>query len=333
VPGVAPAVAVEPKQVLPLLLEQPPASPSYATGAQAFEREPAWALKAPVAPTATSTRREEAPLGLFQALALRVRSLGVEVPLWTFLVPLLGALLSVATFVAFAVGSRHAPPLPRVTPSPSPSPVVSAAAAAAAAASPPAFERAAIEAKSPESRTAAEVLALAEIAAEKKRTAAAGLNAQLLQTPSVLRKKGTISELRKLIDDPLTAPQTLAAVANLPGPVRADLLYELWSGTPQKTDGTELARALLSSQDVRSKAPEALLLSLQLRAVGSCSDLSPLLERAREIGDSRSLAPLTKWQRKRVCSAASQSDCCSADQTKALQVAMDAVKGRKAPFH
>jgi hypothetical protein len=284
-------------------------------------------LKPPVAPVAVAVPSEPTALTPLAALALRVRSLGMELPLWVLLIPLVVSAWLIGALVAFAVAPRRAPaPVALEAPSvvaatPTPAPVPPAATVDAAA----------IEAKAPESRTIADVLSLAEVAVEKKRDAAARFDQDLLKA-AVPPKKATMTELRKLVADPITAPRTLAAVASLPGSLGPDLLYELWSSTPNKTDATELARSLLSSQDVHARVSDALSVALHLRNIEACSDLIPLLERTRQVGDKRSLSPLTKWKRKRVCSPTALRDCCTSDQVKDIDATIDAVKGRKAPL-
>ncbi len=305
---------------------QPPLSPPQAAR---HEPETAPILKPPVAPVATAPHAETSTPTLLDAITQRVRALAIELPLWMFLAPLLVALLAACTIVAFAVGSRRTPPQATVAlEAASATPLASAATAAPL----PSIDASAIESKAPEARSAEEVLSLAGVAADKKRAAAARFNQDLLQAPTALQKKATLTELRKLVGDPITAPQTLAAVADLPGPTGPDLLYELWSGTPNKTDSTELARSLLSSRDVRSRVSDALSVALNLRAIEACGDLVPLLERTRQVGDKRSLAPLTKWKRKRSCSLPGQRDCCTKDQAEGIDSAIAAVKSRKAPF-
>jgi hypothetical protein len=321
-PSYSGADLVAPPAPLPAL---PEARLKLDTRPDVSEPHGAPVLKPPVAAISIPVRNERSPVDLFQAMSLPVRSLGFELPLWAILVPLLLSLLAVCSFSAFAAGSRR---------SAQPAAVASAPPVAAARlpSAPPTLDSKAIEAKAAEARTAVEALALAELATERKREAAARFNQGLLQAPTSLQKKSTVAELRRLVSDPLTAQQTLAAVASLPGPMGPDVLYELWSATPNKTDATELARSLLSSQDVRGKASKALSMALHLRAIDACGDVGPLLDQARQVGDKRSLGPLAKWKRKRVCSAKGQRDCCSSDSAKDIAATIDAVKGRRSPL-
>ncbi len=327
---VAPAAVApplpQPTTTTRLVDESPEPVPVY-VAALPFAHEPAAALKPPVAPTATMAPIEPETTGVFQGLAIRVRVLGVRAALWMIAVPALVASLTVCALFAFAAGSGRALRPPIVTEA-LPAPTASGAVLTPQ----PELDAAALMAKSPELRTAAEALALASMASEKRRVAAVQFDQELLQTPALIQKKAKLAEVRKLVADPLTAQQTLGTVARLPGPVGPDVLYELWSGAPSKTEATELARALLASQDVHSKVSDALAVALQMRVAESCSDLSLLLERARQVGDRRTLGPLTKWKRKRMCAAASQKDCCSTDQAKSIDSAIEAVKSRRAPL-
>jgi hypothetical protein len=326
---VAPAVVPPPlpRPIAPPRLVDESPEPGPVHVAMPLGHQLSSALKPPVAPTAAMASPGAETRDLLQGMAIRVRVLGVRPALWMIVVPVLAAVLAVCSLLAFAAGARRAVHAPVMTEA------AAAPPASIAVPSPePKLDAAAIMAKAPELRSAAEVLALASVAAEKRRDAAAKFDHELLQTPSLLQKKATLAELRKLVADPLTAQQTLSTVASLPGPVGPDVLYELWSGTPGKSDATELARTLLASQDVHSNVSDALAVALQMRAAESCNDISLLLERARQVGDKRSLGPLTKWKRKRTCATASQKDCCSANQAKSIDSAIEAVKKRRAPL-
>jgi hypothetical protein len=193
---------------------------------------------------------------------------------------------------------------------------------------------ASLEAKAPESRSADEVLTLATVASERERAAAKDFRDKLAREPSAVKSKVALAELRKLTADPTTAQDALAAVAALPGPLGADLLYEIWTATPNRTDTTELARALLYSHDVRAKASETLSVALDLRVAESCASNRALMPRALLAGDRRSLPLLLKLQRKQGCGPNKKQDCflCLRDDGKEqLDAAITAVKARKAP--
>jgi hypothetical protein len=186
--------------------------------------------------------------------------------------------------------------------------------------------------KPPESLSAEDVLTLATIASEKQRDAAKLFHQRLVRDPSSVKNKAVIAELRKLTADPDTAHEALAAAAELPGPQSGDLLYELWTATPGRTDVTELARALAYSRDVRAKSSEALSVALDLRLAETCAANQALLPRATQTGDRRSLQLLTKLQRKQGCGPKKSADCFAClREGDELEAAIAAVKARRAP--
>jgi hypothetical protein len=132
---------------------------------------------------------------------------------------------------------------------------------------PPAFDRVGVEAKTPEARSIAEVLQLAAVVTESKQETARRLEQELQRDPTGISKKATLSQLRKLVEDPVTARQALGLIAGLQGSVGPDVLYEVWVGTPHRTETTELARALLATREVRAKASESLAIDATISAL------------------------------------------------------------------
>jgi hypothetical protein len=206
----------------------------------------------------------------------------------------------------------------------------------ATAVAPPARDQAADDAelkkKPPESLTADEVLRLASVAADREEQAAKSFLENLTRDPSTLKNKAAMAELRRLTADPDTAREALAASARLPGPVSADLLYEIWTGTPNRTNASELARSLVYSRDVRAKASESLAVALDLRTAQTCADNQAILRRALSAGDRRSLPLLMKLKRTQGCGTTKKQDCfvCLREGGD-LDAAITAVKGRRAP--
>jgi hypothetical protein len=170
------------------------------------------------------------------------------------------------------------------------------------------------------------------MASEKQRDAAKLFHERLMRDPSSAKNKAVLAELRKLLADADTAQQALAAVAGLPGPQSGDLLYEIWTASPGRSDTTELARALAYSRDVRAKSSAALSVALDLRLAETCAANQALLPRAIQDGDRRSLQLLTKLQRKQGCGPKKSADCfaCLRDGEE-LEAAITAVKARRAP--
>ena len=296
-------------------------------------REPPPVLNAPVAPAAVWRRPEATILGLGDAMKIQVRFAGAERPLWAILAPGLGVLVIGVALMAGAGVWRFG--RPRAAEKSSSSPVTSAnvqAAPVAPAAREQAVDEAELKKKPPESLTADEVLMLATIAAEKDAQAAKRFRENLTRDPFTLKNKPVLAELRRLMADPDTAREALAAAAGLPGPVSADLLYEIWTGTPNRTDVSELARALVYSRDVRAKASEPLAVALDLRTAQTCADNQATLLRALKVGDRRSLPLLMKLKRKQGCGATKKQDCfpCLREGDD-LDATITAVKPRRAP--
>ena len=127
----------------------------------------------------------------------------------------------------------------------------------------------------------------------------------------------------KIVDD---------AMAEAPGPLSADLLYEMWTGTVVRNGATELARSLVFSKEVRAKASAELAVALDLRIAETCEQNKALLPRVVDKGDRRSLALLAKLSRRFGCGANKRLDCypCLRDD-KAVDDAMTAVKKRREP--
>jgi hypothetical protein len=141
-----------------------------------------------------------------------------------------------------------------------------------------------------------------------------------------------LAELKRLTESPETARVVLEAIAALPAPVSADLLYEVWTGTTQKNDATELARALLYSRDVRPKASAALGVALDLRVAQSCTDNQAILPRAEHEGDRRSLHLLLQLQRRYGCGPNKRLDCNACLRgSDGVESAVKAVRDKREP--
>jgi hypothetical protein len=74
------------------------------------------------------------------------------------------------------------------------------------------------------------------------------------------------------------------------GSVGPDLLYDL---TISDARAAARADALLSTEAVRARATPAVLVANDLRKATTCAARVPLLERAAEFGDERSVATLS----------------------------------------
>jgi hypothetical protein len=287
----------------------------------------------------------EAPVvGVGEALRTRVRFAGGKVSLIAVLVPVFAVVASVAALLgglyasarsrapvsqaAAAASGAGAPVAPEVASAASAAPSV----AGRSAPVPNRTALAELEQKKPGELGTEEVLAVAEGKAEKAMADARGLADRLAADATLAKDPAVLTELRTLAAAPETHRLALAAMARLPGPVSADLLYEVWTGTAEKSESTELARALLLGHDVRPKASPALAIALELRQAESCEAYQPLISKATELGDKRSLAPLAKLLRRTGCGPAKRDDCYAClREGDALKNAIVAVKKRREP--
>lgn len=167
--------------------------------------------------------------------------------------------------------------------------------------------------------------------AQEVRTARA-LRERIDHDPGLIKDPEILAQLRRDSDDPETARDALAAMANVPGPISADLIYEVWTATSARSTATDLARSLIYSKEVRAKASKALAVALDLRDADTCEKNRDLLERVSNDGDRRSFHLLNKLTRKYGCGPAKRQDCYAClREGKELEAALKAVKTRREP--
>jgi hypothetical protein len=299
-------------------------------------------LRAPPAPMLSLP---PAP-SVLSALKQRVRFAGGEVPFWSLLTPMVILLVLGSAFVAAALGgsdesaataAASASGLP-ILPAPSalgalPDSMPEAPATTQTPALPAtSIDTEALEARRAEELTKNEALALASARRQREVVRVALLRQKLTRDPGLFKDATTLAELRRAAEDPLTAPDALSAMAEAPGPLSADLLYEMWTGTVVRNGATELARSLVFSKEVRAKASPELAVALDLRIAETCEQNRDLLPRVQQKGDRRSLALLAKLSRRFGCGANKRADCYPClREDKAVDEAMTAVKKRREP--
>jgi len=331
----------EATEVVPHGAVWPPSDPP-ALRSRELHAEPRVDLRAPAMPALSLPT---AP-SVLSALKQRVRFAGGEVPLWSLLSPMVILLALGSAFVAAALGRPDdgAPAPVASTSAQAPSALPSALASAVEAApEAPATTQApalpatsidteALEARHAEELTKDEALTLAAARRQREIARIALLRQKLTRDPGLFKDGATLTELRRAAEDPLTAPDALSAMAEAPGPLSADLLYEVWTGTVVRNGATELARSLVFSKEVRAKASPELAIALDLRIAETCEQNHALLPRVLEKGDRRSLALLAKLSRRFGCGPNKRLDCypCLRDD-KAIDDAMAAVKKRREP--
>lgn len=232
-----------------------------------------------------------------------------------------------------------------VTPAPPPKPARVAAVSGAAPARTSAERAPAVETRLPtvaelearplESLSSRELLRVAEGKSARRLNDAKAFREKLAGSPELIADKAAQVELLRLASDNETAHEALAAMASVNSPVGADLLYEVWTGTPQHNEITELARALVYSLNVRPRASAALGVALELRAAQSCEQYQAALPKALKEGDRRSLVSLTKLVSKRGCGSKKNEDCfaCLRGDADELKATLSAAKSRRAPAY
>jgi len=186
--------------------------------------------------------------------------------------------------------------------------------------------------RSVEKRSVEEALAIVDGQAAQKRRAASELAQQLQRDPKLAKKQDTLRKLVEFARDADTTSEALTAIAELPGALSADLLFDIFTRTPGRTRTTEVAEQLLQTGTVRSKASPALLIALDLRRAKTCEEFAALLPRARQSGDKRALSPLGKLIKQSGCGPNNGADCypCLRNDT-ALTDAVTSARARRAP--
>jgi hypothetical protein len=294
------------------------------------------------------------PLPSFAAaLAQRVRFAGGEVPLWSLVTPLVLLVALGTAFAAAAVTSAADPSTAKAALKPSPEPSASVAPQLPV----PAPSLTPTPEEKPKALSVLERAALGEDAAVKELSAkpvadlrveeaislslgqsaqevraARALRERVEHDPGLIKDQEVLTKLRHYADDPETARDALATMANVPGPISSDLIYEVWTATSSRTSATDLARALIYSKEVRAKASPALAAALDLREANTCEKTRDLLDRVSADGDRRAFHLLGKLTRKYGCGANKRADCYACLRTGTdLDAVMKAVKARREP--
>ena len=276
-------------------------------------------------------------------LQLPANVAGRQLPMWQLAIPGLVVAAGLVALLVSALGSA-ASSAPASAAAPAPASSSASATAAPALADAPAAQRSQpvdgaelekLDAKSPGTLKANQLLELAEWQAQRKRETARELQRALAANPALGKDKTMQVDLFRLAADGDTTREALAAVAHLPAPLNADLLYEVWTGTAAKTDATELARSLVYSPDVKPHASPALAVALELRVAESCEQFKVALPKALKDGDRRALHLLTKLTNKRGCGPKKTADCfaCLREQGDELTATINAVKSRRPPSY
>jgi hypothetical protein len=150
--------------------------------------------------------------------------------------------------------------------------------------------------------------------------------------PSLESSPELLKGVRRAVDAPSTRVRALELAAKRLGAGGADLLFDVWFSTVEKTPATRAAKQWLDSDAVRAHASPALLAALTIRETKTCSALLELVPRIAKDGDERSRRPLERLTGDSGCGFLSLEDCypCLRKGT-LLSDAIAAVSARPAP--
>lgn len=166
-----------------------------------------------------------------------------------------------------------------------------------------------LEAKPVKDRDVDETIALASGSAVQRKAALGALASDLRRNPNLAEDPDVMKRLREATKDRELARDALRLLASLPGPTPVDVIYDIWVGTKGRTPTTELAEALVFTKEVRAKASPALAVALDLREAETCEQVKPVVMRAIEHGDRRSLRLLGKLTLRYGCGPGKVKDC------------------------
>jgi hypothetical protein len=185
----------------------------------------------------------------------------------------------------------------------------------------------------PGNRTRIEAVALGRQWQDKRFEEFTKFSAELRRNPQRLDESKVRAQALEFARDRSTSRVTLELLSDLPSPRALDLLHEVWTGSKDRTETTQLAEALLLAKDVRKRASGALEIALALRErPTACNDIQQLVERAIREGDRRSANLLVTTAARKNCGPSATDDCikCLAD-VKAMRKAIRASATRPDP--
>jgi len=260
---------------------------------------------------------------------------GVSTPIWAIAS---GAVVLIALGIVIIVAVSSSPRATSATPvAPSGSqlpdaasgPITRSLLARAAAGEAEALQ--ALEGRPAGERSAAEVLALADGKSVQRRAELDALARKIAQNAALGADPAAHHALAQYARDRETGREALRVMATLPAPYAADLIYDVWVGTKERNELTQLAEELVMTRDVRGKASPALAVALDLRKASSCEQSAAVLPRAIEHGDRRSQHLLGQLTTRRGCGPDHTQDCTCLKDNAALGEAIKAVAKRQEP--
>jgi hypothetical protein len=149
---------------------------------------------------------------------------------------------------------------------------------------------------------------------------------------SLAADEGMLKAVRRAADVDATQKTAFDMCVNLLGAGGADVLFDIWASTTEKTATTQLAKSLLDKADVREHASTPLRTALELRRVSRCDEAKELVIRAKEQADERAFRPLKALTSHSGCGFLGLGDCFSClRRGDDLSEALKAVQSRKGP--
>jgi|GEM_PF-3789599 len=161
----------------------------------------------------------------------------------------------------------------------------------------------------PSERGIDETLALHEAGAVEEVAAAVRLLEKLGETKISEWSGQEKNEVLALVGSALTYREVLGKLAARAEPESADLIYRAARIFRSRPEVVALAHALLSTGGVRSSASPSLQVLIDSLHVSECGEARALLERAEDVGDSRSVRHLARLAKTQGCGASGQDDC------------------------
>ncbi len=146
-----------------------------------------------------------------------------------------------------------------------------------------------------------------------------------------LERQGTLRndhvllrDVRAAAREEASAEAALRVASRLLDSAGADILYDVWVSTAQKTPTTQLAKQLVYDSSVRSKASPSLEVALKLRAAERCQDYERLLSDVILYGDRRVARLVKPLKLTTGCGPGTREDCypCLRNDAELLETAL-----------
>jgi hypothetical protein len=191
-----------------------------------------------------------------------------------------------------------------------------------------------LQARRESSRTAAEweAIGLGRAKANEYGAALGALEHAVQLDSSLSNDQDVLVTVRRAADQDDVRRRALDFAAGPLGAGGADVLFDVWASTTEKTEATTLAKSLLDRDDVHAHASEALRVALDLRHTTRCDDVKKLVPTALQSADERAYRPLMALSSRHGCGFLGLGDCFSCLRTgHDLSDAQKAAQSRKAP--